>query len=402
MHYQKPHPLYYLLARTASRIVSALFFKRVMLRNEIKDKKGAFVVIANHEAALDFVNLIDATRRPMSFVISQSFYNSLPLKKIMNKIGVIPKQQFQTAVTDMKRMRAVIDHGQPMVIYPAGLMCEDGISTPIPAATYKFLKWLDADVYMARITGSYFVMPKWSNIIRRGKTYMDIYQLFSKEELRELDENGVKEKAEKALLFDAYEDQEQKQIPFAKGDNIEGLEHVLYQCPHCQSEYTMRVKDTSIIYCENCGFAHQSDRFGFLHRLGTIGEEWRRVSDWSRYIYASLKETIQNSENYTLSAATTVQMIDPEKDRFMPIGNGTVVLDVNGFTFTGTLYDAPATLHMSITNIPTLPFSPGKYFEIQQGKDIYRMVLQDGRKATQFVQTVKIFYELSKETIKAK
>ncbi len=402
MHYQKPHPLYYFLARVVSRIVSALFFKRVILRNEIKNKKGAFVVIANHQAALDFVNLIDATHRPMSFVISQSFYNSLPLKKIMNKIGVIPKQQFQTAVTDMKRMRAVIDHDQPMVIYPAGLMCEDGISTPIPAATYKFLKWLDADVYMARITGSYFVMPKWSKIIRRGKTFIDIYQLFSKEELQQLSEEQVKEKAEKALLFDAYADQEQVMVPFTNGNNIKGLENVLYKCPHCETEYSIKVKNKNTLYCESCGFAEQSDCFGFLHRISDNGKEWQRVSDWSRYIYESLKETVKTAENYTLSAKTTVEMIDPKKDRFVPIGDGAVTLTKDGFAFTGTLHNTPATLHMSITNIPTLPFSPGNYFEIQQGKHIYRMVLQDGKKAIQFIQTVKIFYELHRETVKIK
>ena len=77
-------------------------------------------------------------------------------------MGVIPKQQFQTTVTDMKNMKAVVEAGQPLVIYPAGLMCEDGLSTPVPKATYKFLKWMNVDVYMARTEGSYFVMPKWS------------------------------------------------------------------------------------------------------------------------------------------------------------------------------------------------------------------------------------------------
>ena len=75
-----------------------------MLRNEIRRVKGPYVVIANHQCALDFVNLIGATRRPMHFVISNSFYSTLPVKKIMDKIGVIPKQQFQTSVSDLKQI----------------------------------------------------------------------------------------------------------------------------------------------------------------------------------------------------------------------------------------------------------------------------------------------------------
>jgi len=94
MDYVKPNIFYYRIAQGASALVSSLIFRRKMLRNEIKGKKGAFVVIANHEAALDFVNLIGASSRPMSFVISKAFFSTLPIRGFMEKMGVIPKQQF--------------------------------------------------------------------------------------------------------------------------------------------------------------------------------------------------------------------------------------------------------------------------------------------------------------------
>lgn len=155
MEYTRPKLLYYRIAQIVSWFVATFVFKRKFIRNEIKGKRGAYVVIANHEAAYDFVNLISASARTMSFVISNSFFNTLPVKGFMQKMGVIPKQQFQTSIKDLKRIKAVIDHGEPVVIYPAGLMCEDGLSTPIPAATYKFLKWLNTDVYIARTSDEY-------------------------------------------------------------------------------------------------------------------------------------------------------------------------------------------------------------------------------------------------------
>ena len=108
MHYKKPSILFYRIAQIASWFVASFVFKRKILRNEIKGKKGPFVVIANHQAMLDFANLIGLRSRPMSFVTSHSIYNSLPLTRFMDKIGVIPKQQFQTTIKDMKRMKAVI------------------------------------------------------------------------------------------------------------------------------------------------------------------------------------------------------------------------------------------------------------------------------------------------------
>ena len=180
MDYQKPNTAVYRIAQGISWLAASLVFRLKILRNEIKDQEGPYLVIANHQCALDFVNLIVATSRPMTFVLSKSFFSTLPIQGWLKQLGVIPKQQFQTTVSDMKKMKAVVEAGEPLVIYPAGLMCEDGLSTPVPKATYKFIKWMNVDVYMAKTQGSYFVMPKWSGKLRPGRTTMDIFRLFTK------------------------------------------------------------------------------------------------------------------------------------------------------------------------------------------------------------------------------
>lgn len=251
MGYNKPNLFCYRIAQIVSWFVAVFLFKRKIIRNEIKGKRGPFVVIANHQAAFDFVNLIGINRTPMSFVISNSFYNSLPITSFFKKLGVIPKQQFQTTIKDMKRMKAVIENGKPLVIYPAGLMCEDGLSTPIPAATYKFLKWMNADVYVAKTSGTYFSMPKCAKGIRTGKTYLDVYKLFSKEELAETNIDIIREKTDKALLFDAYKEQEGLLVKYKNNNNLEGLQNVLYMCPHCGTEFSIDVKDKNTIFAKN-------------------------------------------------------------------------------------------------------------------------------------------------------
>lgn len=367
MNYQKPNLFYYKLAQAASHIVAACVFKRQILRNEIKDAKGPFVVIANHQAAYDFVNLIGACKRPMSFVISNSFYQSLPIKGILDKIAVIPKQQFQTTTSDLKKIRAVIQAGEPVVIYPAGLMCEDGLSTPIPAATYKLFKWLGVDVYMAKTCGTYFAMPKWTSGFRPGKTTLDIYKLFDKEELESMDMQTLRQKTEQALLFDAYREQEQLLEKYEKGSNLQGLENVLYACPNCGSEFSMAVKESSSLCCESCGYCQTSDEYGFLHKTSEEGPQIRYVSDWSKQIFSKLKEKLSKGEDTVLSAKTAIHMVDPRKKKYMPAGEGTVTLSPDKFLIEGTLKGETVSLSIPIAGFPTLPFSPGKYMEIQDG-----------------------------------
>ena len=393
-HAPRQNKFLYRLTQCVCWFVAKFTFRRKFLRNEIKGKKGPFVVIANHEAAYDFVNLIGATATPMTFVVSESFYNTLPVKGIMSRVGVIPKQQFQTTLADVKRMKAVIAAGRVLVLYPAGLMCEDGVSTPIPPATYAFLKWIKADIYVARTKGTYFAMPKWAKGMRPGKTYMDIYKLFSKEELQTLSPEEIRTRGERALLFDAYREQEELLVKYKNGDCIEGLENVLYQCPHCKKEFSMCVKEKNTIYCEKCGFEEFSDAYAFLHKRGGKGAEIRYVSDWSRMIYDELKREIECGALESLSSTARFQMIDHAKHRFVDVGAGKITLTKTHFELVGTVSGAEVDLKIPIHDFASLPFKPGKHFEIQHGSNIYRCVLDDGKLAMKYIHMVKIFYEL--------
>ena len=383
------------LSRPAYRFVQFLawfpatfLFGRRVRRNEIRDLAGPFCVIANHECAMDFVNLIGLCRRPMRFVISYCIYNTLPLRGIVSRLGLIPKQQFQTKPTDLLEMRRTVQDGEPLVIFPAGLMCEDGLSTPIPTATGKFLKWLDVDVYAARTTGAYFVQPKWAKKKRPGRTYLDVYKLLGREELAALDEAAVMDRVNAALLFDAYREEEENAIANPRNRQIEGLHNVLYQCPHCLSEgSTETARDT--IRCRVCGFEERSDAMGLLHKTGGPGEELRYVSDWSRLIREETRRQLDAGELTELSCRAVVRLLDLEKGRFEDASRGTLTLGPKGFRFEG----APLNFTVPIAALPTLPFRPGHHIELQKGDTIYRCVPDEPQCLMKFVNYVELTYE---------
>lgn len=395
-HNQKPKQniFLYRMVQFLAWFVAVFAFRRKFLRNEIKGKKGPFVIIANHEAALDFVNLIGATRTPLSFVISNSFYNTLPFKSVVSRLGMIPKQQFQTTLRDLGAMRSTIKDGKILVIYPAGLMCEDGQSTPIPTATYEFLKWLNTDVYVAKTIGTYFSMPKWAKGIRVGRTFIDVYKLFDKDTLREMPLDEVKAKTSEALDFDAYLEQEKLKIKYAKNDHIEGLENVLYACPNCMGEFTMRTKKKKTIYCVQCGFEETSDKYAFLHNKKGVGEEVRHVSVWSRMIYNNLKEKVEEGKIKKIATMAKVQTIDPKKHKYRDAGRARITLTPDTLSIKGTLNGEEVDLAMPTISFPSLPFKPGRNFEIQHGDVSYRCFPQKPLVVMKWVNLVKIFYEI--------
>lgn len=389
-----PNMIVYRLTQVISNIVAKVVFKRKYLRNEIKNKKGPMVIICNHQAALDFTTLIGATKEPISFVVSDSFYNTLPFKKAMDQIGVIPKQQFQTSIKEVMLMRNTVKQDGILAIYPAGLMCEDGLSTPIPCATYEFLQWLGADIYAARISGSYFCTPKWSKRIRSGRTYLDIYKIIDKDELNEMPLDKVKEVVDGALLFDAYQEQEENKIWYYGGSNIKGLENILYICPNCKKEFSIQAKNKKTLYCTECGFEHKADRYGFLHNKGA-GEEIRHVSDWSQFVYNQVKAEVESGELTEISTKATIQTIDFKKKKYVDVGYAYVTLTPEKFIIDGPINCKRQHLEIPISQFASLPFKPGCRIEIQHNKTTYRCVLDDGKLAMKFVNMVKVFYEIN-------
>lgn len=387
----------YRIVQFLAWFVAVFAFKRRFIRNEIKKKKGPYIIIANHEAALDFVNLIGATRTPLSFVISNAFYNTLPFKGIVSRLGMIPKQQFRTSLRDLSAMRSIIKNGKVLVIYPAGLMCEDGNSTPIPAATYEFLKWIDTDVYVAKTMGTYFAMPKWAKGIRRGRTYIDIYKLFDRESLKEMPLEEVKEKTKAALDFDAYLEQEQLRVKYSRNDNLKGLENVLYVCPNCNGEFTTRIKKKNTICCVQCGFEEKSDKYAFLHNEKGLGKEVRHVSVWSKMIYDGLKDDVLRGEVKALKTMARIQTVDPKKHKYVDTGSALITLNRDLLTLSGTVNGKPLGLSFPTSSFPTLPFKPGKYFEIQTCDFSYRCFPKKPLTVMKWVNLVKIFYEIKTE-----
>ena len=390
---RRPDPFVYHFTQFLAWFLATFIFGRRILRNEIRHQKGPFVVIANHECALDFVNLIGLRWRPMRFVVSHFAFNTLPVRGLAARLAPIIKQQFQTKPGDLKKMKQTLQDGIPLVIYPAGLMCEDGLSTPIPSATYRFLKWLDVDVYVARSTGSFFVQPKWTKGLRPGRTLMDVYKLMDRQELSAMDETAIKEKVDGALLFDAYREEEANHLHTRYNSQIGGLHYVLYQCPHCLTEGAMETEGDQI-RCRACGFEEASDDTARLHKTAGPGEEICYVSDWSTRIRELTREQLLDHRLTKLEGHTTIQLLDLKKKKFQDAGTGLLHLNAEEFHFTGELNNQPADLHISIRMMPTLPFRPGHHIELQQGDTIYRCVMDDPTLLMKFVNMVELFYEI--------
>lgn len=162
----------------------------------------------------------------------------------------------------------------------------------------------------------------------------------------------------------------------------------------------MAIRDKNTIYCTKCGYEQISDQYGLFHNEKGIGPEIRYASDWSTMIFSAQKKKILSGEERELSAATDIYMIDGRKNKFTNVGIGRLTLNEKEFLIAGSIHGDTVEIRVPIAGLPTLPFSPGKRLEIQQGNTIYRCVLEDGKLAMKFIHMLKSYYTLSCEKVK--
>ena len=352
------------------------------------------MVIANHESSIDFINAAAFIDRRVHFVISNSFYNTLPIKIFLKAAGVIPKQQFQTSVVDIKKMKQVIDNDMPLVIYPVGLMSENGKSDPAPIATSKFLKMMNADVYVCYSKGSYLTKPKWASVIRKGKIDIDVYKLVSKEKLKSLSDSEVYNLIEENISYDDYENNKKEKVKYKNGDNLKGLEYVLFRCPHCQKEGKIINKDNNLLICKECGYIVKGNAYGLLDSYNDSKVYYSSPSEWYSSIYDFYQNEILSKGEITLEYETDILMINYKKKKYEVVGKGIVSLNRKSILLKGIINDNEIDKEFTLASFPYLPFIPGKHLDIQEGKDIYRLAFKEKYNITKFVMLVKIYHNL--------
>lgn len=371
--------------------VSHTILKRDVTKNDLKNSSGGGVVISNHESSMDIFYFGGISKRPIHFVMSRSYFATSPFPNLFYKIGALPKSQFQTSIADIKNMKLIVDSGELLGIFPAGLMTEDGISTPIPGNIGKLVKFLDCDVYVSRIIGSYFVNPKWSKKLRPGKTKFSVTKIYSKEDLKKATIEEIDNTINQKIYFDAYEEQNELMFKYKNCKDISGIENVLFKCPKCGAVHKIVSTSKDTIECLNCGLKVTADKYGFLH---SDDKEFKFTypSNWSRWIDSEIEKDL--TDNFEISVDANISKLDYEKNKYIHYSSGLLKINNNEIS---CILDNGEVISNGIMNYPTLPFQTDKCIDFQVDGDIFRIFPKESCRTTEIVKTVRLLYKRARK-----
>ena len=203
----------------------------------------------------------------------------------------------------------------------------------LPASLGKLCRMLDVPVVTLICHGHHVNSPFW-NLHERNvaPTEADMTLLFTPEELRASTADEINRKLVEAFRYDDFAWQKERGIRTPYPKRAEGLHKVLYQCPACGAEFRMSSEGTKL-RCGACGKSWTMSELGELS--ADRGEtEFSHIPDWYEWERGNVRREVEEGRYSSGELPVRVDSL-PNAKRFIPLGEGTLVHDMNGFTVRG-------------------------------------------------------------------
>ncbi len=326
-----------ILFRTLLKIVSLpdLFATKFTLKkiNMERLKKGEpCLYLMNHSSFID-LKIVSHILYPKPFNIICTSDGFVGKNWLMRNLGCVPTKKF---ITDSVLVRDMVYCAKKLntsiLIYPEASYSFDGTATTLPDSLGKCLKMLQIPVVMIKTYGAFSRDPLYNCLQRRKvKVSATMEYILSPEDIKNKSVDELNEILKEQFTFDGFRWQQENEIKITEKFRADGLNRVLYKCPHCLSEGKMKGEGVHIV-CDQCGAQYHLDELGFL-KAENVEAKFNHVPDWYNWERQCVKEELQNG-TYNLETKVDIMMLVDTKCVYK-VGSGILTHTLNGFTLKG-------------------------------------------------------------------
>lgn len=314
------------------------FFYRMIDMDRL-GKDEPCLILMNHSSFIDLkiaARLLHA--RPFHIICTSDGF--VGKNWLMRKIGCIPTRKFMTDVTLVRDMvYAVRELKSSVLMYPEASYSFDGTQTPLPESIGKCLKMLKVPVVLVRTHGAFARDPLYNNLqLRKVRVSAEVKYLLSPEEIAFKSAQELNDILQEHFTFDYFRWQQENKIRIREPFRADGLNRMLYKCPHCLKEGQMLGRGIRI-GCRHCGMEYELTEYGYLTRVddmeskGSEERSFTHIPDWYRWERECVRQELL-AGTYRMEVPVIIYMM-VNTDRIYQVGEGILVHSGEGFHLTG-------------------------------------------------------------------
>lgn len=294
--------------------------------------KPPYIVLSNHTQFADFIVSFRATR-PYNFNNIATLDGFVGMAKIMEKLGCACHRKFTTDISLIRAVHKVLhDYGDILYMYPEARYTNVGTTAIIPDVVAKLVKKNKVPLVTMIHNGNYLNAPFWDfRQYRKVPFKATMKQVLTAEQVQEMSVEEINEVIQREMSYDDYKWQKENNIRITEDFRADGLNKILYKCPHCMTEGKMVGKGTHLT-CEECGKVWEMTELGEMKALA--GEtEFSHIPDWYEWEREKVRQELLDG---TYKYEDNVHIYSLPGVEFIDLGEGKVTHDLeNGFIVTG-------------------------------------------------------------------
>ena len=301
-------------------------------RMDLLDPKQPVLILMNHSCFLD-LKIVSHIFYPKRYGIVCTSDGFVGKELLMRLIGCIPTQKFVNDITLIRDMEYLLkEKNTSVLMYPEASYSFDGTATPLPRKMGVLLKKLGVPVVTVITKGAFARDPLYNGLQKRKvNVSADVTCLLTAEEIKEKTVAELDAMLDEAFTFDHFAWQQKNDITIDEPFRADGLNRILYRCPHCDTEGQTEGKGTTLT-CHNCGKVYELTEKGYLRAID--GEaKFTHIPDWYAWQRQLVKQELENG-TYKLDVDVEIGMMVDYKAIYM-VGSGRLTHDENGFRLTG-------------------------------------------------------------------
>nr|MBU6203078.1 1-acyl-sn-glycerol-3-phosphate acyltransferase [Acidobacteriota bacterium] len=168
------HRIAYVLVRDALAVLCKIWFRYSVSGREHLPTSGPYIIAPIHRSNIDTPLASFVTRRRVRFMGKDSLWKHAPIGKIFTVLGGFPVTRGSADLEALRRCVAVLDGGEPLVMFPEGTRQHGPQVHPLfEGPAYVALK-RGVPIVPVGIGGSENVMRKGSKMIWPRKCHITI------------------------------------------------------------------------------------------------------------------------------------------------------------------------------------------------------------------------------------
>ena len=339
------------------------------------------ILLSSHASRLEFIYTIYGFgRKDVNVVCGYQNILKKGLYGLFLKLGVISKYLYQPDFLCVKNMLRVLRRNGAIGLFPEGIQSTSGSTHPINPATTQFIKKSKANIVVCTTRGAYLATNRYSSDRKKGYIGVNYSLLFTPEMLEQYSEDQIYSLLLEKISYNDFEfNKEARHKYVGKEPNASGINKILYKCPDCEAEHTLRVENDSVV-CDSCDFRVKINEYYDLIKIkgDKCPDDIDKWYKWQRRCVARevKDDTFEMSLTGSLCTLKTDKLRKSPNDR-ITLSVGRARLTNKGLSFEGELDGKAVNFDFSANSIYSITFSTTGFLEFYHNNDYFMIVPED-------------------------